>query len=340
MNLILIGTNHRYSDIRTREKLSFSQNDIMLALSSLIEEAIAAGAVILSTCQRVEIYAQDGDAALVKRFFIRFKEAPASYAKYLYIKEGEEALRHLFRVASGLDSQVVGEAEILGQVREAYLTARSLKAVTPLLGRLFERAIFAGRIIRRSAAISGPEPSVASIAVEKCEKLVGLSNRVIFVVGSGVIAAKIAATAARKGAKCIVVANRTFEKAQELAEQVNGKAVRFEEFYRLLNEADIVFSATASRHLILKKDAFLQNRTVKKRLVIFDLAFPRDVDTAIGKMENVSLFNLDDFKEENLFKDREISRANELASEKAKKFLEKEENKWRSGSVQGQALLR
>lgn len=340
MNLILIGTNHRHTDIKTRETLSFSQNDIMLALSSIVEEGIAGGVVILSTCQRIEIYAHNSNAALLKRFFIRFKELPDPYAEYFYIKEGQEVVHHLFKVASGLDSQVIGEVEILGQVRNAYLTAKGAKTTTPLLNRLFEYAIFASRSIRRLAVISEREPSIASIAVEECEKLAGLRNRTVFIVGSGVIAAKIAAAVVHKGVKCVVVANRTFEKAKELAAQVNGKAVRFEEFHRLLNDADIIFSTTASRHLILKKEVFLQNRTVKKKLVIFDLAFPRDIDPAIGGIENVSLLDLDNFKEENLFKSREILRANKLVLEKTKKFLEKEEERWKSGLAHDQALLR
>jgi len=340
MNLILVGTNHRYSDIRTRERLSFSKDDTVLALSAMIEEGIAEGAVILSTCQRVEIYAQGGDAETIRKFFLNYKESDPSYARHLYIKEGAEAVRHIFRVAGGLDSQIIGEAQILDQVRQAYIAGKGSGATTPLLNRLFERAIFAGRLVRNSTGIFKRAPSIASAAVRRAQDLTSLSGKNIFIIGSGAIAKSIAEEVAQKEASCIVVANRTFDKAEELARKIKGRAVKFEGFHTLLNQADIIFSATASRHIILKKDTFEKNRAINKKLMIFDLAFPRDIDPAITEIKDVTLFNLDDFKEENIYKTVEIARASELVTEKAERFLEKGEKIWISGSAQGQAALR
>jgi glutamyl-tRNA reductase len=340
MNLILVGTNHRYSDIRTREGLSFSKNDISLALSSLIAEGIAKGAVILSTCQRVEIYAEGTAAGNIKRFFLRFKEVSLSRAGYLYTKEGAVAAKHLFSVAAGLDSEIPGEVEILNQVREAYLGSKSHGTTTPFLGRLFERAIFTGKLIRKVTGLLISSPSVAASAVERAEKISGLKKKRIFIIGSGVIAGKVAALASGKGAECAIVAGRTFEKAETLARRIRGKPVRFDEFRSSLNDADIIFSATASRHLILRKEEFEKRRTLKNKLVIFDLAFPRDIDTAIGALGGVELFNLDDFREEALVKNARINNANRLVEEKFARFLEKENRIWRSKSAQGQALLR
>lgn len=340
MNLTLVGTNHRYSDIRAREKLSFSRRDIVLALRAIHEEGVASGAVILSTCQRVEIYGQDSSAGDLKKFLRNFKEIKPSCLEHLYVKEGPEAVRHLFKVSAGLDSQIIGELEILNQVRDAYLLAKGLKATTPSLNRLFERAIFAGRFIRKTTGISDRDPSIAASAVRRATEITGLEKKNIFIIGAGTIAKKIAMIASHKSANCIVVANRTFDKATLLAAGIGGRAIRFDGLYSLLNEADIIFSATGSRHLILKKETLEKNRTAEKPLVIFDLAFPRDIDPAIAGLKNVTLFGLDDFKEENLSQDIKVIRANELVTEKADRFLNRKEELWRSESARGQALLR
>ncbi len=338
MNLILLGTSHKCADILARERFSFSRDDAFLFSSFLREKGISAGTIILSTCQRVEIYAQAEDAAQLRGHLLNFKGLGPDWGKYLCLKYNQEAVRHLFSVAAGLDSQIVGERQILHQIKEALLLARAHGFTSPLLNRLFERALFSGKVIRRDTGIGGTNPSVAQAAVEMAEALTGgLTHKKVYLIGAGIVCRQAASLCVGKGVDCILVANRTFTKAQELAFRLQAKAVRFNEFYPLLNEADILFSATSSRHFVLKRESFEKYRSGNKKIIIFDLAFPRDVDPLIAQLPEVTLFNLDDFKDVSLEKAQETARAMALIQEKAERFLEKEERRWNIKLACGQA---
>ena len=335
MSFILVGTSYKYAALGIREKLSFSKKDILVALRRLIENGIVKGAVILSTCLRTEIYAQAEETAFLKDFLLRFKgEALDRFKGCFYTRVNEEAVTHLFTVAAGLDSQLIGEYEILHQIKDAFFLAKRFEATTPLLNRLFERALFVGRAIRQESPIYKTDPSLAKAVVARAEQLKGnLVFANIFIVGAGAIAEAIAHSCAEKGARCIMVANRTFIKAQELAKRIKGEVVRFEEFYERLDDIDILFSATASPHLILKKDMFEQKKHLDKEMIIFDLALPRDIDPAIGISKNVRLFNLDDIGR-NFSRSLNVEYAEQLIREKSERFS------WRLGLASDPALLR
>ena len=244
MRLVLAGINHRQAPLELRERFSLSASDSDLLALALREKGMVAGAVILSTCQRVELYAEAQDAEAIKRFFLNFKGLNVNLGRYLYVKYNGEALTHLFNVSSGLDSQIIGEYEILQQVRDAYLKARGGEVTTPLLNKLFERALFVGKLVRQQTGISKTGPSIAQSAVYSAEALCGcLAQKKVYIIGAGAIAGKVAQLCAQRGAACIIVANRTFQKAQKLSCAINGRAVKFEEFYLLLKDADILFSA-------------------------------------------------------------------------------------------------
>ena len=329
MRLVLAGINHRQAPLELRERFSLSASDSDLLALALREKGMVAGAVILSTCQRVELYAEAQDAEAIKRFFLNFKGLNVNLGRYLYVKYNGEALTHLFNVSSGLDSQIIGEYEILQQVRDAYLKARGGEVTTPLLNKLFERALFVGKLVRQQTGISKTGPSIAQSAVYSAEALCGcLAQKKVYIIGAGAIAGKVAQLCAQRGAACIIVANRTFQKAQKLSCAINGRAVKFEEFYLLLKDADILFSATASRHFILKKESFQGREGRQKEIIIFDLAFPRDIDPGVAQLEGIRLFNLDDLKQYAMARDEETRKAFALAREKAQRFLEKEGQRW------------
>ncbi|MDP3041548.1 MAG: glutamyl-tRNA reductase [Candidatus Omnitrophota bacterium] len=323
--MILIGINYNQANLFTREKFSFSKKESELFIARLISQGMAKGVVILSTCLRFEIYAENTDAAILKDCFLGFKNAGPEFLPYFYTKQNEEAVLHLFTVAAGLDSQVIGENEILHQIKQAYFMAGSLEATTPLLNRLFQRALFAGKAVRSETGISNIDPSIALSAVELAESLLGpVKNKRIGIIGAGSIAQKIAQLCANREALCILVANRTFLKAKEIAEKVKGKAVKFNKFYGLIESIDILFSATASRHFILNKEIFDLKHSSDRPLVIIDLAFPRDIDPEIGNRKGVKLFNLDNFKQVNYARAKQLLLARELVKEKAANFWKKE----------------
>lgn len=332
MDFIIIGINYKNVPLSLRENAAFSRKDMFFALQYLLEKDIAQGAVILSTCQRAEIYAQAKEALPLKEFFRAFKKIGGISKNSLYVKQGDAAVHHLFAVAAGLDSRIIGENEILCQVREAYRAARAFEATTPFLNKVFERALFAGRYVRQNTRLSKGNPSVAGSSVELAEHLEGgLAKKNVFVIGSGIVAKDVAIRCAQKEARCTIVAGRSFSRALTLAQDIGGRAVNFEEFYRRLDEADILFSATASHHIILEKQIFCEYRRALKPLLIVDLAVPRDVDETIGRLANIRLLNVDDFMDEPRLRNPEIEKAYRLAAQKARRFI------WKLNVVSSQA---
>lgn len=338
MNLILIGTNHKYSDIGVREKLFVRPENIVFMLRNLLNDGVAKAAIILSTCNRTEIYAYEADVLKLKDFFYLHLSRDWR-TKYIYIKEGNEVIDHLFNVAAGLDSQVLGEGEILRQIRDAYLKAKALEVTNAIFNKLFERALFVGKLVRSHTRICYKNPSIAQAAVDCAHKIIkDFFGKNIFILGSGVVAQNLAKNCLRLNANCIIVANRTWQQAQFLAQEVFGRAIQFSEFYKVLSKVDILFSATASPHLILKKAVFQKWRKNDKPLLIFDLAMPRDIDPDIAKFKNVTLFNLDNFNNKNYLIDEEILSARFITEEKAQSFINKEGHLWNLKPAYAQAI--
>jgi glutamyl-tRNA reductase len=298
MNLIVVGTNHKYSPVELREKLSFSKKRLKDALFLLKESRTLSGGVILSTCNRVEIYASasyaDSGIEELKSFISGYHEiAGQILSPYLYIYRDRSALAHLMSVASGIDSLVLGETQILGQVESAFLESEREGFLDKPLKETFSSAMSFAKKAHEATGISGGKTSVGSVAIDFIKERVGtLSNKNVLIIGVGKVTELVLKHLKTEGVKVTFVSNRTFDKAKELAHRINAKAVRFDELNKHLKMADIVITATASRHPIIRKETVA--RPVKRKLLIIDLALPRDVDPAVREIENVDLFGLED----------------------------------------------
>lgn len=297
MNIIIVGTNHRYSPIQIREQFSFIKKKIKDALSGMLNYKDIEAGVILSTCNRVELYATAKDTknaiAALKEFLSDYHHRQLSTIEpYLYTYIGKEAIRHLFCVATGLDSQIIGESQILEQVRHAYQEAMMVEATDRLLDTIFDNAIRVALRVRQETGISAGKISIASTVAELIKSKCGsVKNKKILIIGVGKISKLLTRYLKKKGADTVFIANRTFEKARRLALQINAKVIRFDGLKERLKDADVIISATASPHSILKKEDL---QGIKKPLLIIDLAVPRDVDPQVKYIKGVSLFCLDD----------------------------------------------
>ena len=299
MNLIVVGTNHKYSPIRIREKISFSKKRLQDALNFLKETGVLKGGVILSTCNRVEIYASTDTPEIavggVLNFISRFYEIDEKdLHPYLYIHRDRDVVRHLFRVASGLDSLILGELQILSQVRSALYESEKSGFLGFLLGRIFDSAISAARKIHIETKVSEGRVSVGSVAIDFIRERIGsLSGKKILIIGVGKVTELVLKYLDKENPDVIFISNRTFEKAQSLALEIGARAVRFDNLKQYLKKADIVITATKSPHFIIKKET-LGELSTNRRLLIIDLALPRDVDPQIRDIEGIELFGLED----------------------------------------------
>ncbi|KKL11531.1 hypothetical protein LCGC14_2544880, partial [marine sediment metagenome] len=302
--------------------------------------------IILSTCNRIEVYAQitRGNFGQQKTLpFESLKKFLGDYHSienggldsYLYRFTNREAIHHLFRVASGLDSQVLGETQILGQVRSAYSLALEAGTTDWFLDRLFEKAIEVGKRVRRKTEISRGSVSIGSVALRMLERELGnLEGKKILIIGVGKIGELVTKYLLDKGIDSVIVSNRTYEKAVSLAQRIGGKAIRFDGLKAELKKVEVIISATASPHLILRKMDILE--AVRERinpLFIIDLALPRDIDPRIKEIRGVTLYDLDDLKgviEENYRRRKEEARLAEVIVRKeVQKFLDpSKEREW------------
>ncbi len=270
---------------------------------------------LLFTCNRVEVYVVGEDTEKVLRSFA--SEMGVSQ-RIIDIYKDEKCLEHILRVASGLESMIVGEDQILGQVREFYNISKKHGGIGEVLDIVFRKAIHVGTKVRRLTKINKGAVSIGSAAVELVEKTFGLNGRKVLVIGAGEMGSSVAR--ALKGRAEIYVANRTFERGKRLAKEVGGKAVRFEELERWISECDVVFSATSAPSYVITKE--IVERAVKRKgkpLVIVDIAIPRDVEEGVGEIEGVTLYTIDDLRavaEENLKKRlKEAEKAEEIIKE-------------------------
>jgi len=298
MKLIVIGINHKIAPVRIREKFSFTKKLIHESLIKFKDSGFVSGAIILSTCNRVEIYATTPNAErgvkALKEFLSNCqKQELSTIEPHLYTYIGKEAIRHLFKVTAGLDSQILGENQILGQVAFAYEEARVFEATGKLLDMVFEGAIKVSRNLHAETDISKDALSIADIVIELIKTRIGsMIDKKVLIVGVGKISELIIRNLKREKVKAVFVANRTYERARELAGQIGAEVVGFEELKDRLKEADIVISATSSPHLVIKKE--MLEETSNHKLIIIDLALPRDVDPRARELKRVELFNLDD----------------------------------------------
>src|SRR5215213_4707028 len=297
MPLIVAGVNHRTAPIEIREKLVFNTGDSRKVLAELRSRESLSEAALLSTCNRTEAYVVDaGDSVeVVRHLFSRQLESDIS--PYLYVRHDRDAASHLFRVASGLDSMILGEAQIQGQVGEAWETSR--EATGAALNRLFQHAQMVGSRVREETGIGRGAASVSSAAVQLAKKIFGsLNGRKAMVLGAGDVAAVALDCLQKEGVRVAIVANRTFERAEELARQHGSTAMHYDECWSSLHTVDVLICSTASPHTVVKV-AHVEPAIALRNdrpLCILDIALPRDVDTEVGELENVFLYDLDDLR--------------------------------------------
>ncbi|MCM8756830.1 MAG: glutamyl-tRNA reductase [Candidatus Omnitrophica bacterium] len=335
MNFITLGTNHKYSPIEIRESLSFPKKWLQEALFDWVSYGGIKTGVILSTCNRVELYADvldiDRGISSMKDFLAEYHQKPLSMIEhYLYTYIDKEAIKHLFNVASGLDSQILGEAQVLEQVKISWQQAKRLGITDRLLDMIFERAIETSLKVRTETEISKGRLSLGSIVIKLLKtKFNLLSDKRILIIGVGKISELVVRYLKKEKINLVFVANRTYEKATELARYINAEVVRFDRLKEKLKDIDIIISATSSPHLILKKEDILEiigyRQLVKQEpLLIVDLAVPRDVDPQVKSIIGVELFDLDDLNfliEKNLeIRKQGIPKAKEIIEEEVNRL--------------------
>lgn len=302
MKLQLIGVNHKSAPIEVRERLAIPESRIAEALRRLLDCPGVEEGLILSTCNRVEVLAHSSSGSMDLRRFLRdyLGLESSDYESQLYEYSESEAIRHLFRVASSLDSMVVGEPQILGQVKDAYASARAAGAVHSKLDLLLTRAFAVAKRVRTETAIGSSAVSVASVAVELAKKIFGsLEGKHVYLVGAGKMSELAARHLLAHGATSIFVANRTYDRAAYLAAKFNGEAILFEELYETCDRADIVITSTGAPFAIFRREhgeLFLARR--KNRPMFFiDIAVPRNVDPEMNKLDGIFLYDIDDLQQ-------------------------------------------
>ena len=345
MPLAVVGVSHRTAPVEVRERLVFGRAELPAALARLREEGHAEEAALLSTCNRTEVYItvpdmQAGEAAVRALLAERLADSPEHAARYLYLHRDRAAVDHVFRVAAGLDSMILGEPQIQGQVKEAYQAAKETTtpagpAVGTVLNRLFQMSLGVGGRVRTETDLGRGAASISSAAVELAKKIFGsLAGRRALVLGAGEMSEVTLECLRGEGVRSCVVANRTFERAAELAQGWGGRAVHWEQLGEELPSADIVICSTAAPHPVLTRErvrAALPGG-VKRPLCIIDIALPRDVDPRVGDEPNVFLYNIDDLQQivdANLGRrEQELPRAEAIIGEETEEFWS-----WYSGLV-------
>lgn len=301
-SIIVVGVNHTTAPVEMREKMALS-TDKMREVTAVLHRYMGPN-VVLSTCNRTEIYAVGEDplkdSQKLLQFLSDYHHMPkGEFTARLYTYVHEEAIRHLFRVASGLDSMILGEEQILAQVRRALEISESNGAMRSPLAHMFRYALRVGKRARTETGISRYAVSVSHACVELAQKVVGnLANSTVLIISAGEMGKLTGKIVRDSGAKRILIINRTYERAVAVAEQLNGEAVPFSSLYRALVEADMVVSATGAPSFILDRNMVAE--AVKQRggrpLILIDIAVPRDIDPEVGKLENVCLYNIDDLQ--------------------------------------------
>lgn len=313
-HLFVLGINHQTAPVAVREQLSFPNSQLREALRHLLNFDGIEGGVILSTCNRSEIYVSTHSSLFtverLTQFLTDFQRIDGKdLSSYLYGLRNVHVVEHLFRVSSGLESQVLGENEILGQVKRAYFAAKKVRATDDTMEKLFEKAIKMGKKVRRETNISQGSTSLSSMAIKLAEKGENLRDKTILLVGINKINEQIAQYLYERDIQTVIVANRTYEKALRIAQYLGGKAIHFDQFKKELNQVDVIISSTAAPHLILNRNEV--EASVKQRdrkLLLIDIAVPRDIDPDIKELKGVTLYDLDDFNQvikENLGRKRE-----------------------------------
>lgn len=304
MLVFAVGVNHRTAPVEIREKLSFSDHSLEEWLKRLNSYPAIEGCVIISTCNRTEIYAatrefDDGLGAIWDFLSGKSGVDISEIKNCTYVHSLYDAIRHLFRVASGLDSMVLGETQILGQVRSAYQAACNYGSTNKVLNTLFQQAITVGKRVRTETGIDKNSVSISYAAVELARQTFGdLRGRSVLVIGAGKMSELTALHLVSNGVSGIIVSNRSHEKAERMAQMFGGKAVRFDQLSGCMAKADIVISCTSASHYVVRRNEVLELMKSRggNKIMMIDIAVPRDIEPSVGDIEGVTLFDVDDLK--------------------------------------------
>jgi glutamyl-tRNA reductase len=337
MKVFVVGLNHKIADVDVREKLAFNGPKLVEGLIRFRELPEVEEAIILSTCNRVELYANVSDtrpaSEAIKNFLSEFHNINrASLENALYMYDDMNAVRHVFRVASSLDSMVVGEPQILGQLKDAFELALSKKTTGILLNKLMKKAISVAKRVRTETRIAENAVSISFAAVELAKKIfTDLSKKVFMLLGAGEMAELAAKHLISGGVKEVLVSNRTYQRACDLAEEFNGRPVKFDEFIQEMVRADIVICSTGAPAYILMKNQMqkVMRERKQRQVFIIDISVPRNIDPEINDLDNVYLYNVDDLQgvvDANMFeRQKEAEKAGKIIEEELETFL-----KWQS----------
>jgi glutamyl-tRNA reductase len=326
MNVFVAGLSYKTAPVEVREKLAVRRCLLPCLGCRLKINAGLDEVVLLSTCNRVEVY---GTARWIQgrvhRIFQQLCPADMDVTPYIYVKEGADAVRHLFSVTSGLDSMVIGETEITGQVKLAYQSAQAAKLTGRVLNRVFQTALQVAKEIRTHTGIGRGATSVGSVAVEMAEKIFAgdLSDKTVMILGAGKMGEACVRHLAKGGPRSVLVANRSLERARTLAAEFGGRALPFEERLQAITEADIVVSSTGSPTTVLHKHevAGILAARSNRPLILVDIAVPRDIAPDVEELDNVYLYNIDHLeaivRENSRMREQELSKCNEIITRRA-----------------------
>ncbi|GLI53891.1 glutamyl-tRNA reductase [Thermodesulfovibrio yellowstonii] len=343
MSLIVVGLNHKTAPVEIREKLAFNSNEaIKEALKTFLQREGISEAVIISTCNRVEIYVYSSETCnyetqnknyaeeIIKDFLSEFHQIERNtFENYLYIYKDKEAVEHLFKVASSLDSMIVGEPQITGQIKEFYEIALSERTTSLILNHLMNRALFTAKRVRNETRIGENPVSVSYAAVGLIKKVFDeLSKKSILLLGAGEMAELALRHLIGNGIKNVYITNRTFQRAEELAKDFNGVAVPFENLKEQLIKTDIVICSTGAPNYVITEQMLKEVMPLRKHKPIFfiDISVPRNIDPACNDLDNVYLYNIDDLQDvvdSNLLeRKKEAEKALSIVHEETEKFFQ------------------
>ena len=339
MEIVLVGLNHRTAPVEVRERVSFTADQARRASEELRSKGILEETLVLSTCNRSEVYGVPPETSResapgLSTFLSEFHSVRMDVlGTSLYHHYDREAVRHLFRVAAGLDSMMLGEAEILGQVREAYRLAHEQGATGPVLNRLFQSALEVGKRVRAETELGARPMSVASAGVKLAERIFGkLHDRSALVLGAGTISEQVIAQLRDRGVARLFVMNRSQERADGLAKQYGGEVLPWGEWEKALPMPDVIVTSVSAEEPVLRREAVerAMQRRGTRAVFLMDLGLPRNIDSSVGKLYNVYVYNVDDLTEivaqNRQARENEIPKADSIVEEQLAKFLS-----WQAG---------
>ena len=331
---ICLGINYRTTPVELRERLAFAAAKVPEALAAIRKLPGFEESVVISTCNRVELYGAHSNAhheaaheALLNYLTEHFELQPEeAEALVCYRLSAQETARHLFRVVSGMDSMVLGETEIFGQVKAAYKTALDAGTTGRELNRLFQRAFNVGKMVREKTAIQRGSTSVGAVAVDLAGKMFDLKTCRVMLIGAGEMARVCAQSLLSRGAQSVIVSNRSYERAVELAAEFNGTALTFDQWEHSLHEVDIIISSTSAPHFVVKPEMI--EKVMRGRrghpLFLIDIAVPRDIDPAVNDIEDVYVYDIDALssiaEEGRRERQRQVALCEKIIEEQLEKF--------------------